>query len=153
MQADDYFAIQNLIHRYASLIDKGQFDAVGELFAHADFYIFGKLEARQDPVAVAKSYKHWVRIYPDGTPRTRHMMTNVIIEPDGPDRATASTYVMVFQQTDALPLQPVIGGDYHDRFAKVDGTWRFVERRMDNNLFGDLTQHGKDPNWQAPARG
>jgi hypothetical protein len=50
---------------------------------------------------------------------------------------------MVFQQTKNLPLQPIIGGDYRDRFEKVDGVWRFSERHIGNDLFGNLSAHGK----------
>ena len=46
-------------------------------------------------------------------------MANVIIEPDGPRFARSTSCVMVFQQTAELPLQPIIGGDYQDRFQKV----------------------------------
>ena len=39
MDALDYFAIQNLIHRYADLLDRGKVDEVGALFDHADVYM------------------------------------------------------------------------------------------------------------------
>ena len=45
----------------------------------------------------------------------------------------------------SVPLAPVIAGDYLDRFAKVDGTWRFTERRIGNDLFGDLSDHLLEP--------
>ena len=47
----------------------------------------------------------------------------------------------MFQQTDELPLQPIIAGSYTDSFERVDGTWRFVERRMRPTLYGDLSKH------------
>jgi hypothetical protein len=47
----------------------------------------------------------------------------------------------VFQQTEELPLQPIIAGSYTDTFEQVDGTWRFVERRMRPTLYGDLSKH------------
>jgi hypothetical protein len=65
----------------------------------------------------------------------------VIIEPDGPEAARAQSYILVHQATDALPLQPIIGGRYHDRFARVGGAWRFSERRMEIDLFGNLSAH------------
>jgi hypothetical protein len=90
-----------------------------------------------------RAYRDFLRIYPDGTPRTRHVMANVIIEPDGPAHARSTSCVMVFQQTAGFPLQPIIGGDYADRFQKVDGEWRFVERRIRNDQVGDLSAHGR----------
>jgi hypothetical protein len=143
MQADDYFAIQNLLFSYPFTLDRGDFDAVGRLFEHADVYSGGVLMASKDPAKVAASFRDWVLTY-EGSPRTRHLLANVMIEPEGEDRATVRSYVMVFQQTDALPLQPVIGGDYLDRVQKVDGRWRFVERHMGNDQVGDLSAHGRD---------
>jgi len=141
MTADDYFEIQNLIHRYAWHLDHGDFIAMGNLFAHADVYAQGYLLASSDAAAVTREYDRYTRKFENGTPRTRHMVTNLIIEPHGVDQARASSYVMVFQQTDRLPLQPVIGGDYLDTFAKVNGSWRFTERRIGTEVFGDLSQH------------
>ena len=47
----------------------------------------------------------------------------------------------MLQQTDELALQPIIAGAYVDSFEKVDGAWRYVEKRMGTRLFGDLSQH------------
>lgn len=143
MKAEDYFAIQNLVFRYPYHLDRGELSAMAELFAHADIYLTAGAAIRSDPAAVEAAFREFLQIYDDGTPRTRHITSNLIIEPAGQDRATASSYVMVFQQTADFALQPIIGGDYHDRFEKVDGVWRFAERRMGNDLFGDLSAHGK----------
>lgn len=142
MQADDYFQIQKLLFSYPYALDRGDFDAVGSLFRHADVYNGGTLMSSKDPEKVAASFRDWVITY-DGSPRTRHLLANVIIEPEGDDRATVRSCVIVFQQTDALPLQPVIGGDYLDTVHKIDGEWRFVERHMGNDLVGNLSAHGR----------
>jgi hypothetical protein len=39
------------------------------------------------------------------------------------------------------PLQPIVAGRYLDRFARVDGAWRFAERRILVDLVGDLSRH------------
>jgi hypothetical protein len=80
------------------------------------------------------------RLYPDGTPRTKHVITNVDIRLDG-DAARSRCTVTVFQQTDVLPLQPIASGHYHDRFERVDDRWRFTERELRNFLYGDRSQH------------
>jgi hypothetical protein len=145
MDFDDYVAIQNLIHLYPDYADRGDIDAVGALFAHAEIHAPGfdpPFNAHGDPKAFAAVYREWVRIYPEtGTPRTRHVISNIMIDFEGPDRARAQSYVMVFQSTSTFPLQPIVGGTYRDRFAKVDGKWRFIERREDMELVGDLSQH------------
>ena len=146
MMADDYFAIQNLVYRYCDRLDRGDFAAVGALFAHADFHVPSSPTPIRDPAAVAATYRQYTRLYPDtGTPKTRHVTTNLMIEPDGADAARAQSYVVVFQATGELPLQPVIACTNYDRFARVGGAWRFSERRIEMNLLGDLSAHMLQP--------
>jgi hypothetical protein len=52
----------------------------------------------------------------------------------------------VLQQVDDFPLQPIIAGQYRDRFEKVDGGWRFTERVIHPDLIGDLSRHMR-ANW------
>lgn len=142
MTADDYFAIQNLIYRYCDRIDRGDFDGIGALFAHAAIHVPALPEPLRGAARIAGMYREFTRVYPDsGTPKTRHVTSNVIIEPDGEAAARAQSYVLVHQAAPELPLQPIIGGRYFDRFEKVGGTWRFSERRMEMDLFGNLSAH------------
>ena len=143
MLADDYFAIQNLIFRYCLLVDSADFEGVGALFGRADLnYDMGSPTYHRDPAAIIQSLRNAVKLYADnGSPHTRHVCTNVIIEPDGGRAARAESSVIVFQATPDLPLQPIIGGRYHDRFAKTDGAWHFTERRFAADLMGDLSAH------------
>lgn len=143
IDATDYFAIQNLIHAYAYRLDGGCLDDLGELFAHADVHFEGiPGPVRSDPRAITKMFTDFLQLY-DGRPRTRHVISNVMIEFDSVTEAHATSYVVVFQQTGKLPLQPIITGDYADRFVKLDGKWRFAERYIRNDLFGNLSAHGK----------
>src|ERR1700754_2966878 len=146
MDALDYFAIKNLIHRYADLLDRGKIDEVGALFDHADVYMPGEPEpwSRAGQNKMAEIFRRWTRFFAeaDGRPRTRHVTTNLIIEEDGPNRAKTQSYVIVFQSVgEDFPIQPIIGGTYNDKFEKVDGKWRFTERREEMSLFGDLRNH------------
>jgi ketosteroid isomerase-like protein len=142
MTADDYFAIQNLIYRYCDRIDRGDFAGIAQLFAHAEIHVPALPAPVRGVAAIEAMYTQFTRLYPEtGTPRTRHVTSNVIIEPDGADAARAQSYVLVHQATDVLPLQPIIGGRYYDRFAKTEGAWRFTERRMEMDLFGNLSAH------------
>ena len=88
-------------------------------------------------------YQDSTRLYPEtGTPRTKHVTTNAIIEVDeAAGTGTARSYFTVFQQTGELPLQPIISGRYHDSFERADGAWRFRTRRMFVDLWGDLSKH------------
>ena len=146
VEFSDYLQIQNLLHRYAYLMDQADFDSVGRIFAHADVYMPGDAGIyRKDPVGLANLFRRWNRVHPDtGTLRTRHITTNLILEEDGQDRAKSRCYVLVVQATPTFPLQPVIAGTYEDRFEKVAGVWRFAERREEFKNFelvGDLSSH------------
>lgn len=142
LAAADYFAIQNLIYGYCDRLDCGDLAGMAQLFASADFYVPSQTDSLASPEAIAALYRRYVRLYPDtGTPKTRHVTTNIMIEPDGANAARAQSYVIVFQATEEFRLQPVVGGRNYDRFARVDGVWRFRERRIESDLFGDLGAH------------
>jgi 3-phenylpropionate/cinnamic acid dioxygenase small subunit len=134
-------AIENLIYAYAERIDAGDFDGVAELFEH------GRIEAApgimiEGAEQVRKLYEGSTRLYDEGTPRTRHVTTNVTIEVEDESVAARSrSYYTVFQQTDELPLQPIIAGHYHDTFHVVAGQWCFDTRTMFVDLKGDLSHH------------
>lgn len=142
---DDYRQIERLIYLYPYYLDDGRFAEMGELFADADVYVGADLVAHRDAAAVAELWARYVRIHPNGTPRTHHIATNVLIEDDGPGRAKAHSCILVVQHTDGFSLQPITAGDYLDRFAKIGGTWRFTERRVGNDLFGDMGHHLLEP--------
>ena len=142
MEFKDHYEIERLLYKYPEYADSGNIDAVGELFAHCRLpeRAGGRVIGAK---AFADMYRAIVRVYPDsGTPRTRHVVTNVSIEYDGsPERARARSYVVVFQGTDTVPLQPVIAGTYFDQFEKVEGTWRFAYRDEEMELVGNLSAH------------
>ena len=139
---DSYRAIENLIYRYAELIDAGRMDELAELFEHASVGAAGDEQPAVGSTAVRQMYQNSTRLYPCGTPRTRHMTTNVQIEVnDQNDYAHSRSCFTVMQQTDKLPLQIIISGRYEDEFEKVDGRWRFCKRRMHIDLMGDLSHH------------
>ena len=93
--------------------------------------------------AIAGMYHASTRKYPDGTPRSKHVITNPIVEvADDGLTATVRSYYTVFQQVDGdFPLQPVINGRYRDEFTKVDGEWRYTRRHMGVEYLGDLSRH------------
>ena len=134
--------IQNLVHRYAELIDLGDFDGLGHLLSEAEVGSADSPGSLTGHDAVVAMFTSTTRRYPDGTPRTKHVTTNLIIEVDEEaGAATCRSYFTVLQQVPDLPLQPVIAGRYRDCFAREDGVWRFSERRFLIDLVGDLSQH------------
>jgi 3-phenylpropionate/cinnamic acid dioxygenase small subunit len=140
--ADDRDEIQALIHEYAFRLDAGDLDGVAALFEHAEVGST-RHDRRRRGAREARAVYDGIVIYEDGTPRTQHQITNVTIGVRD-DHATARCCFTVLQVT-GQGLHPVLAGEYHDRFERVDGTWRFAERIFDPRLFGDMSRHMKPP--------
>ncbi|MFS3129629.1 nuclear transport factor 2 family protein [Nocardioides sp. Bht2] len=136
-------AIANLLYRYAEAIDGGDLVAAADLFARAEVRLAGDRRV-QGSAPMLALWQQNVRIHPCGTPRTKHVISNPIIEVDeAAGTANCRSYYTVFQATPALPLQPICSGRYHDTFARDgDGTWHFATRDYSLlDLIGDLSDH------------
>src|SRR5436305_11866764 len=114
---DDRDAIRALIHEYCFRLDAGDLDGVAALFADADFSSSTNLTPRRGAAAV-RDMLGGVILYDDGTPRSLHMITNTTIAFDGGvgDAASARSYFCVLQSNADFPLQPILAGEYVDRF-------------------------------------
>jgi 3-phenylpropionate/cinnamic acid dioxygenase small subunit len=136
--------IANLLYRYAECIDNGDLEGAAALFERATIRrMRGDQELLLDSAQLLEHWREVMILYPDGTPRTKHVITNPIIEVDEEaGSASCRSYYTVFQQTDEVPLQPVASGRYRDRFERVDGTWRFVYRDYSMLEFvGNISRH------------
>ena len=130
----DADAIRNQLGRYCDLVDAADWAAVGALFAG------GRLAADDGTVLatgaaeVTEFYRRTVLLH-DGSPRTKHLVANTVIDIAG-DRAVARSSYLVLQD-----LQPVIAGRYVDTFERAGGGWRWRERRFAVDQAGDLSRH------------
>jgi 3-phenylpropionate/cinnamic acid dioxygenase small subunit len=140
---EDWHSINTLLMAYAEHLDAGRFAEVAMLFEHATYRIEHAGSTQVSSYRGAdqvRAFCDQTRLYPDGTPRTKHVITNVVIEGDR-DRASARSTVTVFQQTELLPLQPIASGRYIDELERVEGSWRFADRLITGFLLGDRSQH------------
>ncbi|OBJ62518.1 hypothetical protein A9W95_08055 [Mycobacterium sp. 1423905.2] len=145
--------ITNLLYRYAECIDSGDLTAAADLFAHARIRIGDDAEhGSTDAAGLLTIWKSLIVLYPDGTPRTKHVVTNPIIEVDeAAGTAACRSYYTVWQQTDDLALQAIVTGRYHDRFERIDGLWRFSYRDLTLiDMVGDISHHLAGPISSAP---
>jgi 3-phenylpropionate/cinnamic acid dioxygenase small subunit len=142
--SSNYRAIGNLITTYAGLVDDGDFAGLGALLADATFT--GGGAPVTGPDAIEKMFQDTLVVYDDGTPRTKHVITNVAIEVDEEaGTAVSHSYFTALQALPDLALQPIASGRYHDRFERRDGQWRFAERRVRVDLVGDMSRHLRHP--------
>ena len=135
-------AITNLLYRYAELMDAGELKAAAALFERTRVRT-GDGAVVEGSAPMLALWRAHVRIYPCGTPCTKHVISNPIVEVDeDAGTATCRSYYTVMQATPDLPLQAICAGRYHDAFVRVDGQWHFSERDYSLlDLVGDLSQH------------
>ena len=138
--SDDRGAIEGLLADYADLIDDGDFDGVGALFASGRVCDATGSVIAEGADQVRALYETTTRRYPEGTPRSHHLVSNLAITIDG-NEAVARSRFTVFQAVDGGDLRPIISGRYADTFTRTDSGWCFAERRMDPRLTGDLSAH------------
>ena len=135
--------IEALVYAYAERIDGGEYDGVADLLADAEVTAAGTDRRWRGRDEVLTLYESGTRRHADGTPRTKHVTTNLVVDVDeAAGTATARSYYTVLQAVPgALALQPIVAGRYRDRFERVDGRWRFAGRHMVVDLVGDLGHH------------
>jgi 3-phenylpropionate/cinnamic acid dioxygenase small subunit len=139
---EDKLAVTELLYRYAELIDAGDFDGVGQLLARATFGGTGP-QGVSGAEKIAGLFAATTRRYPDhgNMPRTRHLVLNPIVEISPERTATARSTFCVVQNTETVPLQPIVVGRYFDTFSCDDSGWHFTERKVDVQMVGDVSAH------------
>jgi len=151
-------AVANLLARYTECIDAGDFDGVGSLFAHGDMVDEHGNVLVVGAAAVADFYRNTVQLH-DGSPRTKHLVLNLLLEDPAPaggavdtavdgdgdgdgQRAVVRSSYLVLQGVGGHPLQPIITGRYRDTFVRhPDHGWRWERRQFFVDLMGDLSRH------------
>ena len=139
---ESHHAITTLMYHYAECVDAADFDGIAELFAAGRITNEGVDGAIEGSDAVRALYAGTNRVHSDGTLRTRHLTTNVIVDIDEVSgSAAARSAFVVFQQTAELPLQPIVAGRYHDTFERSGSHWRFDRRHIFVDQVGDVREH------------
>ena len=136
-------AITKLIYSYAERIDAGDFAGVAQLLAYATLTFEGFGDAVTGPDAIERLYARSTRRYEDGTPRTKHVMTNVMVDvaDDGATASSRSYFTVLQAVPGALALQPVIAGRYRHTHERVNRQWRVATMHITIDLVGDLGHH------------
>ena len=135
--------ILSLLNQYSYCADSGNVEGLVALYEKGEWAMEGEKlyrGAEELREIAAKTI-----MYEDGTPRTRHINTNIELDIDVENgTANGRRYLTVVQQTDALPLQPVFSAIYFDEFIKEDGSWRFARTLVTAPLIGDMSHHEKE---------
>ena len=132
--------ILHLMNRYGFTIDTDDFEGCASLFEHGEWTMEGG-EPHTGTQGMLEVLSN-VRLYDDGTPKTKHVTANVdLMIGEATGTAKSECYVTVLQQTVEFPLQPIFCGHYFDDFERVGGTWRFARRFIRYGLVGDMSAH------------
>ncbi len=133
--------ITALVHRYAELIDSGDMAGVVALFTRATWRSAATGAVRSTPEEIAEVYDR-ILLY-DGTPRTRHLISNLTIElDDGADEASGRCCYTVLQGiVPGQPIETILAGRYHDHYRRGPDGWHFADRLFLIDLTGDQSRH------------
>lgn len=134
--------IPNLLYRHAEAFDAGRLDDAAAAFDHGRLVASGQVVQGRE--AIVAFWRRWVRLYDDGTPRTRHLIHNPIIElaPDGASARCRSVWTLLQQVQPGEPPRLLASGRYEDELVVVDGAWQFKQRRYAGiDMAGDLESH------------
>jgi hypothetical protein len=123
----DRAAIQDQMFRYARATDWLEPQKHREVFA-VDC-VFASPHSG-DILGIDAVVEWMARVLPQFE-ATQHLISNISITFDGPETASAVSYVRAWHRfVDQSKPDMILWGEYHDSWALTDGTWRITERRV-----------------------
>ncbi|MEO5839175.1 MAG: nuclear transport factor 2 family protein [Acidimicrobiales bacterium] len=149
-------AIDHVLFTIAERRDAGDFEGMAALFARSSFDTDypdapSGHGVQQGAGEIAEGFRAMCHIYEQGGARTQYHTTNSIYDIDADSgRADVRSYYYVTQAVPAhldhvggvgFGLQIVSSGHYADRFARIDGQWQIVARKIFADLTGDRSRH------------
>ncbi len=142
MSISDRAQIENLIHSYARGIDSGRLENVAKLFRNGSICDTEGNTIAQGYDSILTMYRSIIKIYPDcGTPKTQHIVSNLILEIEADSLANSTSNYTVFQQLPSGKIECIIAGEYFSKFTKHKNTWEFCEHHMCSRITGDMSHH------------
>ena len=125
-------ACERLIHAYGRALDLGDMDAAANCFAE-----HGSMARPMTPDQIVRG-REAIRASLATRPKTlltKHLATNVVIDIETREAATGLSYLTMIAcspSSEARPPfeapGPLYFGEFRDRFVRVAGEWKFLER-------------------------
>jgi ketosteroid isomerase-like protein len=120
-------ACRQLMMRYAAALDLNDVEGLLELFTQDGEWARPGNEPLRGGVQIAEFL-----CARDRAVTMRHIISNLVLDVEAPDRATALSYWTVMKgtpgATPAQALAPFAMGEYHDVFRLEQGRWRIARR-------------------------
>ena len=129
--ADEIVAIQQVLHKYCHVVDRGTVNEIGDLF-HKDAVLLPAYESNEQYKG-RDAVKGWYANY-DNTLRAsvrflRHKIESPVIEVSG-NEAASTCYLDADAITKSTDKPMIVFGRYDDKFIKEEGRWWFKERKI-----------------------
>jgi 3-phenylpropionate/cinnamic acid dioxygenase small subunit len=122
VQSDEQLIIA-LIGLHAQLTDDGNYAERVPLYTKDGRFIMGdNVSTGHDELTASFSASS----APER--RGKHITANAVVEVDGDTASARSDFLFAHQGENGLAV--TAAGRYRDTFARVDGQWRFTERRI-----------------------
>lgn len=126
-------ACERIIHAYSRALDLGDMNAAANLFAENGSFA---RPMTPDQLIVGREAIRAALLTRPKTLLTKHLSTNVMIDVESSDSASAVsclTMISVTPPEGAKPPYisqgPIWFGEMQDRFVREGGEWKFLERR------------------------
>ena len=125
----DELEIRNLVARLAQLADMGDLDEYVSLFTEdASWEMPGApRHGRADIMAGAQDRRNSGTTGPES--HTRHVISTLLVQSDGSDKATADSYWLFYGNTTTTPAVQLMG-HYHDTLHRTPKGWRLARREI-----------------------
>lgn len=124
-------ACEKIVKQFAIFNDLGELEKLANLFVED-----GSFARPLDPENPTVGRAEILAMLEARAPRlSRHIMTNIVIDVEGPDEARGISYVSFLSTTDVEAARPVAAeaqlfvGEYHDRFVRTPEGWRLKSRK------------------------
>lgn len=128
-QVVDELAIRNLLNRVAILGDGDEFDAYTACFTE-DATWESSTEVIQGHEAIrASAVQRFTARQQTLGPDTCHLVTNQIVDIDGPDTASSQSYMVFLADTRSQPVPRAVAR-YHDTIRRTPDGWKMARRRI-----------------------
>ena len=146
--------IAELLNRYCIALDRMELGELASLFTEDCSVAYGPDDSlrSEGSAALVRSLARMWR-----WTRTSHHLSNVVVDFDDEDTASAVSYVIAWHERPDGTTATVFG-QYRDTVVRVDGAWRIAKRRMfmngndagfTVNLF-PATREPPPPGWTPP---
>ncbi len=140
---------ENLIYRYAEMIDEGDFDGLGSVFARASIHFVPGGLSLHGARDITSFYEKSIIIdAATGTPCTTHWVSNVMLH-DVPDGLSARSRYQVTLSQNSEPPRLIATGRYFDQFFVDGDRVYFAQRRIITEYMGDTSGHLRQGLWTA----